>query len=87
MYDEKEINKIEEEVRFYRKMLLELTKNSENWKKTFKFTTIIFTTILITGFITVGFICNLYLSYAYNDSAIEKSNTSTSKNININENK
>lgn len=82
--DEKNINEMQEEVKFYRKMLVELSQTSENWKKTFKFTALIFTTILITGFITVGFICNLYLSYAYNDSAIEKSNTNINKNINEN---
>jgi hypothetical protein len=75
------------EVQFYRKMILEATHASKEWLKAFK---IMVATLSIAIVIIVGIfacICKMYFSYAYDDNAIEKSNTNTNINQNINENK
>jgi hypothetical protein len=85
MENENEI--LKEEIKFLRGMLLEASKTSENWKKAFKYISIVFGIVLIFSLLTWCFIGERYLHYAYDPQSIENQNTTTNTNTNINENK
>ena len=79
-------NKNNDEVQFYRKLLVDTSQISYGWMKTQKIIVISLSIVIITLFITCGIICESYLRLAYAPEGYEKANTNTNINTNVNKN-
>lgn len=73
-----------EEINFYRKMLVDTSNISYGWMKTQKVVVISLSVVIIALFIIFGIICESYLRLAYSPNGYEKSNTNINRNINEN---
>ena len=81
------IKNTQDEIQFYRKVILETSKLSKDWIKAFKIVVAIFSIVIICGFVVCRYVVNRYLAYAYAPDAIGQSNTNTNINTNTNENR
>lgn len=79
-------NNTNEEIQFYRKMLVETCNISKDWLKTLKIIIFSLSMVLVVGIIACSIVCNIYLRLAYDTEGYEKNNTTTNINRNINEN-
>jgi hypothetical protein len=74
-----------EEINFYRKLLIDTSHISYGWMKTQKIIVISLSIVIMSLFIVFGIVCESYLRLAYAPEGYQKANTNTNINLNKNE--